>query len=585
MKPLDPRLLRYAASARKVLGLGAVLGVLRTAAILAWCWLLGQAIAAAVLPVLGGMGGAAGMVADNAALPQQVPWLLAGAAAAMCIRSACAWGMDVLAARGAVQVKSELRSAALDSLDTQSPQGDARPSDSEFTTVLGRGLDALDGYFSGYLPQLILTAVSTPVLIIAVLLADPVSGVIVLIVFPIIPVFMVLIGLATQAVQDRQWAQLQRLSSSFLDAIEGLSTLKIFGREHRQSARIVRETEQYRSRTMKVLRVTFLSGFVLDLAGTFSIALVAVTVGTRLVNGDFPLALGLFVLLLLPEVFIPIRQVGAAFHTSTEGLTASQRVFEIIEGGADGVMSDRGAPSSEAPVSGVRSTDIVFDAVTVERGGREVVGPVSFEVRPGEVVGLAGPSGAGKSTLLATLLGFAEPSSGRATAPSVSWVGQRPGLLQGTVAENVTLGAETDAIDAALVRRALDTVGLQHTAADQPLGALGTGLSGGQAQRVAIARALYRAWSREPGALLLDEPTSALDSANEALVCDAMRAEASRGAAVLVVSHRPAVLAAADRVVRIGEAVLSEAAPDKTVLGDTDVAPAPAVQETPEVNS
>src|SRR5690606_24342223 len=140
------------------------------------------------------------------------------------------------------------------------------------------------------------------------------------IVFPVIPVFMILIGLATQAVQDRQWAQLQRLSSSFLDAVSGLATLKIFGREGRQSARIARETEEYRTRTMKVLRITFLSGFVLDLAGTFSIALVAVTVGTRLVDGAFPLALGLFVLLLLPEVFIPIRQVGAAFHASTEGL-------------------------------------------------------------------------------------------------------------------------------------------------------------------------------------------------------------------------------------------------------------------------
>jgi ATP-binding cassette subfamily C protein CydD len=350
MKPLDPRLLRHARAARGVLLLGALLGLLRTAAILAWSWCLAQALTTAVLPVLGGAGGAAGRIAEGAFAADRLPLLVAGALAALCVRSAASWAMDTVAARGAVRVKAQLRAAALDALDARSPLGDAGgsgaagaasaagPSDAELATVLGRGLDALDGYFSGYLPQLILTVVATPLLVAAVLLADPVSGLTVLVVFPVIPVFMILIGLATQAVQDRQWTQLQHLSASFLDAVSGLATLKIFGREQRQSARIARETEEYRSRTMKVLRVTFLSGFVLDLAGTFSIALVAVTVGTRLVTGDFPLGLGLFVLLLLPEVFIPIRQVGAAFHASAEGLAASSRVFEIIGNGADAAL-------------------------------------------------------------------------------------------------------------------------------------------------------------------------------------------------------------------------------------------------------
>nr|WP_233613461.1 thiol reductant ABC exporter subunit CydD [Leucobacter edaphi] len=554
-------MLRYARAARGVFGFGALLGLVRTLAILAWSWFLANALATLVLPVLGGEGGGAGRVAEGAYGPDQVPFLVGGALAALVVRAVAGWGMDVVAARGAVRVKSELRAAALDALDTRSPLRDGSRSDSELTTALGRGLDALDGYFSGYVPQLLLAVIATPVLVVAVLIADPVSGITVLIVFPIIPVFMILIGLATQAVQDRQWAQLQRLSATFLDAVSGLATLRIFRREDRQTARIEGETDEYRSRTMKVLRVTFLSGFVLDLAGTFSIALVAVTVGTRLVAGEFPLSLGLFVLLLLPEVFIPIRQVGAAFHASTEGLAASGEVFDIIENG-------EGSPAGGAPVStggraenGLAADPAAPDSATagglsvadvrIDRGGREVVGPVSLTVAPGEVVALAGPSGAGKSSIIAALLGFLAPAAGSLSAPAgIAWAGQRPGLLQGTIAENVALGSGSP--DPARVRRALEAAGLPGFDPDLVLGAAGSGVSGGQAQRIAVARALYRAWTHEGSALVLDEPTSALDADSEAVICAAMRAEATAGRPVLVVSHRDAVLEAADRVVRIG---------------------------------
>ncbi|WP_449277475.1 thiol reductant ABC exporter subunit CydD [Leucobacter sp. GX24907] len=565
MKPLDPRLLRYARAARGVLLVGAGLGLLRTAAILAWCWCIAQALAALVLPVLGGLGGAAGRVSEGAAAQDQLPMLLAGAVAAIVVRSLSSWGMDVVAARGAIRAKAQLRAQALDRVDGRSPEWAATRSDAESAVALGRGLDALDGYFSGYLPQLILTAFSTPVLILILLLADPMSGLTVVIVFPVIPIFMILIGLATQAVQDRQWEQLQRLSASFLDVVTGLATLKIFRREQRQVARIAKEAEEYRTRTMRVLRVTFLSGFVLDLAGTFSIALVAVTVGTRLVAGEFPLALGLFVLLLLPEVFVPIRQVGAAFHASTEGLAAAQRVFALIED--ESWRLSESSPADSASTSTVSTStvststvstsaastsaaSVSFESVVLQRDGRAVIGPVSFEVAPGEVVGLAGPSGAGKSTLVSSVLGFLSPISGIVERPEeVSWSGQRPGLLQGTVGENVALGdAEPNR---ELIRRALHAVGLQGLAIDHALGVSGSGLSGGQAQRVAIARCLYRAWDRNAGALVLDEPTSALDRESEALVCAALRSEAANGRAVLVVSHREAVLDAADRVITV----------------------------------
>ena len=552
MKPLDPRLLRYARAARTVLGLGGLFGILRTLAVITWCWCIAQAITVLVLPALGetirAAGGEGGRLAEAAYSVSSLPWLVVVALVALLVRSASAWAMDVLAARGAVRVKAQLRAAALDAVDSRSPDVLASGSDVNAATVLGRGLDALDGYFSGYLPQLIMTFCATPLLVLAVLLADPLSGLVVVIVFPVIPVFMVLIGLATRGVQQKQWQQLQHLSHSFLDVVEGLTTLKIFRREARQVQRITRETGEYRSRTMQVLRVTFLSGFVLDLAGTFSIALVAVTVGTRLVGGEFSLALGLFVLLLLPEAFIPIRAVGTAFHASTEGLAAAEQVFELIELPAEAAPVGSSRASAESPTT----PEIAFEAAEVARG-EHTIGPISFEVRPGEIVALVGPSGAGKSSLVSALLGFVSLTRGSLSRPdTLAWVGQRPGLLQGSVAENVALG--DDASDTLLVRRALDVVGLEHIAGERELGAQGVGLSGGQAQRVAIARALYRAWRIDASALVLDEPSSALDAQSEARIAGVLREEARGGRAVLLISHRPALIESADRVVRLGEA-------------------------------
>ena len=554
MKPLDPRLLRVAGAARSVFALGALLGVVRTVAIIAWSWFLAQAIASVATPVFEGLWGTAGAgrVAEGVFAPSSLPWLAAGALASAVVRALSTWGMDVVAARGAVKVKAQLRAAALDALDGRSPEATSAMPDAKLATVLGRGLDALDGYFSGYVPQFILAVVATPILVATVLFSDLLSGITVLLVFPVIPLFMVLIGLATQSVQGKQWDQLQRLSASFLDVVEGLPTLKIFRREKRQAARITAETEEYRSRTMKVLRVTFLSGFVLDLAGTFSIALVAVTVGTRLVAGEFPLALGLFVLLVLPEVFVPIRQVGAAFHDSTEGLAASEDVFALIEGedpavGAEAPLSHTGA--GRAPSAGA-APGLSIERLEIRRSERLVAGPVDFDVAPGEFVALAGPSGAGKSSILAVILGFLPASAGAAAASGpIAWAGQQPGLVQGSLLDNVALGS--DAPDASLARGVLDRLGLGDLALDKELGALGSGLSGGQAQRVSIARALYRASEVNADVVLLDEPSSALDTGSENLVIEAARAEARAGRAVLVVSHRPALLAAADRLVEV----------------------------------
>lgn len=562
MKPLDPRLLRYAKAVRKVLGIGALLGFVRTIAIIVWCYALGQGITILALPMLQGAGPDAGRVAEGAFSASALPQVVTVAFAAVCVRAAASWGIDVLAQRGAVRAKSQLRGQVLRELNGGRRQELAQ-SDAELATLLGRGLDALDGYFAQYLPQFILTVVATPFLVLAVLLSDVVSGITVILVFPVIPVFMILIGMATQAVQDRQWRQLERLSASFLDVVTGLSTLKIFGRERRQIARIGRESDEYRVRTGKVLRVTFLSGFVLDLAGTFSIALVAVTVGTRIVNGEFPLATGLFVLLLLPEVFVPIRQVGAAYHASTEGLTAVQRVFVVLEqlrGGDTGGDAGTAAATQDAKAAatlGVSAGNaatgealISVRDVVLARSGVELTEAVSFAVQPGEILALAGPSGVGKSTLLAVLRGRVQAATGCAQLHGeYAWVGQQPGLLQGSILENVTLGDAEPSVELAAAQ--MQAVGLGELALEKPLGPAGEGVSGGQAQRIAIARALYRAKKRGSRILLLDEPTSALDGQSEETVARVLRERAAAGCAVLVVTHRPRLLAAADRVVQL----------------------------------
>lgn len=538
MKPFDVRLLRYASGVYPVLIGGAALGLLRTAAILAWSWALAHLIAGVV-------GGA------PAASLEPYVWL---AVAALVTRSAASWGTDTLAERGAIKVKRQLRDQALTRIDELGPEWIGARSDADLAIRLGRGLDALDKYFSGYLPQLLLTAIATPLLLVALFLSDTLSGVTVLLVFPVIPIFMVLIGLVTRGVQQKQWASLTALGRAFLDTVEGLPTLKIFRREERQLGRIGEVTHDYRRRTVSVLRVTFMSGFVLDLAGTLSVALVAVTVGTRLVEGTFPLDIGLFVLLLVPEIFIPIRQVGAAFHASAEGLAASESVFEIIEepgsaaGAGLGGGAERGGSTPRSEITDSEKSLTVRD-LTVRRGGNTIVGPVSFEVSPGEFVALAGPSGAGKSSIIAAILGTAEAAGALDVPSRVAWAGQRPGLVQGTVADNVALG-ETEP-DAALISRALAAAAAPSIAPERVLGASGAGLSGGQAQRVAIARCLYRAWRTDAQLLLLDEPTSALDRAAANRVAKTLRDEATAGRAVLVVSHREELLTGADRVVRI----------------------------------
>ncbi|MCE0457068.1 thiol reductant ABC exporter subunit CydD [Curtobacterium flaccumfaciens] len=541
MKPLDPRLLRLSRTARGFIVAAAGTGVLRTLATIAIAW----GIAAAVTLGVDAVG--------DGTVPAAFGQALALLGGAFVLRALAAWATDDLAARAAAKVKSEMRTTVLARAAERGPSWLAGRSSAGFATTLGPGLDALDAYFGRYLPQLALTAIATPMLLVAIGLGDLTSGLIILFALPVIPVFMILIGLATQSLQRKQSDALAKLGGAFTEAVEGLATLKVFGRARRQVGRIGAVTDEYRRGTISVLRLSFVSGFALELAASLSVALVAVSIGIRLVDGSLGLGAAMFVLVLAPEAFAPIRQVGADFHAAQDGVEASAAVLDVLADdetasssatGSSGTDTDTAAPATAVDVRGL---DV--RGLTVRRPD-VVIGPFDLHAEPGTVVVLAGPSGWGKSSIIAALRGVL-PHDGAVTVPGpagasvaerTTWADQRPRLVRGTIAENVALSATPDDAD---VRTALGDAGLGLDPG-LPVGAGGSGLSGGQAQRVAVARALYRARRAATPLVLLDEPTSALDAEAEERVIAAARGLAADGAVVVIASHRPAVVAAAD---------------------------------------
>ncbi|WP_227820080.1 thiol reductant ABC exporter subunit CydD [Agromyces aureus] len=545
--------MRRSRAARSFLVVGALLALLQAAATVALAYALASLIAGLI---------------DGERMSRAWPLLVLLVCAAS-VRALSAWAWELVGSAGALRVKQELRRDVLVAVEG-SPAGVPGFSSARTTTLLGPGLDALDAYFGSYLPQLVLTVVATPILIAIAWWADPLSGLVFVIVLPLIPVFMALIGMATQAVQRRQYDSLASLSHGFLEVVGGLSTLIVFGRAKRQVSRIRSVTDDFRKRTMAVLRVTFLSGFTLEFAASLSVAIVAVSIGFRLVWGEIGLLPGLFVLILAPDIFLPLRNVGAAFHASSAGVAASDDAFELFAAArrSAAVSSSAGrevvpdaatavvtSAADRAALAGVSLT-----GVRVLRDGAVVVDGVDLAARPGELVAVTGPSGVGKSSLFAGLLGFTPIEGdalvngerpGPATRAAIAWSPQGATLFAGTVLSNVRLGAEQ--ADVAIGQRAmrLAEVGLDP---ETPLGAGGTGLSGGQAQRVAIARALHRALATEAGIVLLDEPTSAQDPAHEAAIAAGLRELADEGYAVLVATHRAGVAVAADRTIALAGA-------------------------------
>ncbi|SDE09296.1 thiol reductant ABC exporter subunit CydD [Glycomyces harbinensis] len=552
----DRRLLHRARGATAYIGVCAALGLVQTACVVAGAYFTASVVAGAFA------GGE-----DLAALSPQIIAL----AAVLAARALLASVQEAAAHRAAAGVKSGLRRQALEQL-MRLPSGTHHTG--EAAQLLVRGIDALDDYFARYLPQLVLAAV-VPVGILAVMLAVyPPAALIVLATLPLIPVFGILIGRYTQTRADRQWAATSRLAHHFADLVAGLPTLKAFGRAARQTGAIEVTTGEYRRRSMSLLRIAFCSALVLELAASLSVAVVAVTVGVDLVHGGMTGVLGLqtalLVLILAPEAYLPLRNVGAHYHASAEGLAAAEKVFAILaERPEDAPPAPSGTPAATGATAITsaahlrtplgRAPTIQFRRTVFAYPGREPLPELSLTVPAGQTTVLTARSGAGKSTLMAALLGFRRPVSGSisfddtdltvldlaAVRRTIAWLPQRPVLIDGTVAENVRLAAPGDISDPALAK----AIAAAH--APDPrrrVAADGSGLSAGEAARVGLARLLLRADLLDPPILLLDEPTAHLDTDTEVAVLASL-APYRESRTVLIASHRSAVRAIADREV------------------------------------
>ncbi len=568
VKPIDPRLLHYARATRLFLAAVVALGLVGALLVIAQAMLIAEI-------VVGGFEGGLTVTA------LRTPLLLLAAVALG--RALVAWLTELAAHRASAAVKSELRGRLLERAARLGPDWLTGQRTGSLVALATRGIDALDDYFARYLPQLGL-AVVVPVAVLARIVAeDWVSAAIIVVTLPLIPLFMILIGWATQSRMDRQWQLLSRLSGHFLDVVAGLPTLKVFGRAKAQAESIRTITSDYRRATLRTLRIAFLSSFALELLATLSVALVAVTIGMRLVHGELDLYTGLVVLILAPEAYLPIRQVGAQYHAAAEGLSAAEEIFTVLE------TEPRASGTQDVP----DTLRLELAGVTVRHEGRAEpsLDAASLTVEPGETVALVGPSGVGKSTLLNVLLGFAAPDEGHVRVGGrdlgdldlerwrgrIAWVPQRPHLFADTIAENVRL-ARPDADDEAVLTALRDAGAYDFVAAlpdgvRTALGEDGAGLSAGQRQRLALARAFLA----DRPLLLLDEPTASLDGESEAGIVDAVRRLAA-GRTVLLVVHRPALLAVADRVVTLEPRTGGPAEPYAKALAGV-AAPGPAIPE------
>lgn len=577
MKPLDPRLMRYARSARRYIITTAATGALTAMLVVAQAFLIARAIA----PVITSGGSLDGALA-----------LIGGIAAVVAARALIVRAQEALAHRAATRTIIELRRRVLVHAAALGPRWQASHG-ADTATLLTRGLDDLEPYFVRYLPQLLLAATVTPATGLVMLTQDWASTVAVAIAIPLIPIFMILIGRLTQAHSEARLEAMERLGSQVLDLIAGLPTLKALGREAGPAKRVRALGDAYNATTMSTLRVAFLSGAVLEFITTLSVAIIAVEVGFRLLYGDLDLATGLLVIMIAPEVFNPLRQVGFQFHASANGVAAANAVFEIL----DTPIPERGT----APAPSLATATIRIEDLSVAARGAWAPHRLSAVIRPGRLVALTGDSGAGKTTTSQVLLGLlpadrgrvlieeegasrspgspAGPAGGQATqaarAPidlaeidpaswweQISWVPQRPAILPGTLLAHV-LGEDEAAQLAAsgapipdAARRAAARAGLDEVIAflDRgwmtPIGQGGVGLSIGQRQRLALTRALLA----PTPLVVLDEPTAHLDAASEAHVLRAVEALRADGRTIVVIAHRQALISIADDVIEVRSA-------------------------------
>lgn len=548
------RLSRSSRAARAHLVTTVAIGALDVALIVAQATLLAKVITEAFL------GGA-----DLAALTPELLWLAALALA----RGAVAAGFETAGRIGAGRVMAELRERLVAHLLRDRPGALAGERRGELAAAAVQGVDALEAYFARYLPQVALAALAPVAILAWTFPRDFESAAILAVSFPLIPVFMILVGKVAEHRTRHRWQTLSRLSAHFLDVVTGLATLRAHGRAEAQVETIAVAGDRYRRETMGTLRVGFLSALVLELFAMMGTALVAATIGVQLADGHLGLEAGLTILLLAPELYLPLRNVGAQYHASADGMAAAERIYEVLDLPPAVAVSDQPRPCPDP------SRDaIVFREVAFAHPGRDqpVLRDVSFAIAPGETLALVGGSGCGKTTLASLLLRLADPDSGgilcggvdlREADPAewrrrIAWIPQRPTIFAGSVAENVRLGAPraTDerVIEALEAANALEFVRGLPAGIETVVGDGGRGLSAGQAQRIALARAFLRA----APLVVLDEPTAHLDAESEAVVAEAAERLVAGRTALLVV-HRPEVAKLADRVVELRDGRIVEA--------------------------
>ena len=543
MSALDPRLVRRARPVRMLLALDAALGVVAALLVLAQAALLARVAAR----------GFADVPLAELALP------LALLVAASAGRAVASWGFEVVGRRAASDVLSQLRLDVVERRLRDRPAALDAVESADVATASVAGVDALEATFAKYLPQLVLATVA-PIAVLAFAAAiDPVTAGLMLLTLPLVPVFMWLAGRHTERRTRERWETLARLSTHFLDVVRGLPTLRAFNRGDVQTEKIAAVSDEYRRATMGTLRVAFLSGTILELAATMGIALVAVTVGVRLVEGGLGFEAGLTLLVLAPELYLPLRNLAAHYHASADGRAVSGRLLDLLDAPPEVVRGTRLPPCP-------RVAPIRLEAVSFSYPGRlgTVLDRVHLELAPGETVALVGPSGSGKSTLASLLLRLAEPTSGRITVggvdlavcdtaawrSQVAWVPQHPTLFRGTVADTIRLGDPT--ASEARVARAAGLAGAADFIRGLPdryetmVGDGGRVLSAGQLERLALARAFLR----DAALVILDEPTANLDRRSAELVEDAID-RLRMGRTVLLVAHSPEVASLADRVVTL----------------------------------
>ncbi|HEX4324180.1 MAG TPA: thiol reductant ABC exporter subunit CydD [Gaiellaceae bacterium] len=553
MAAFDRRLLDRAREARTALAADAVIGVVAALLVLAQAVLLARVAARSF---------------EGASL-HEVSVPLALLAAVVCARAAAAWSFEVVGRRAAGRILSRLRLGLVERRLHDQPAALDGAESSELATLAVTGVDALETTFARYLPQVVL-AVVTPLAVLALVASiDLTSAGIMLLTLPLVPVFMWLIGRYTEHRARDRWQALTILAHHFADVVRGLPTLRAFNRAHAQAEQIEEVSDRYRVATMGTLRVAFLSGTVLELAATIGVALVAVVVGVRLVDGGLGFQAGLTVLVLAPELYVPIRNVAAQFHASADGAAVAGRLLDLSEAPLPAAVA-----RPRSPVPDLRTATIRLERVSFRYPGRRqpALDELDLELSAGETVALVGLSGAGKSTIASLLLRLAEPTTGRLLADGVdvaevepqawrrqlAWLPQRPSVLRGTVAENIRLADPTASVER--VRAAAELAGADGFVEALPKGyetVVGDGgrpLSAGQARRLALARVFLR----DAPLVVLDEPTAHLDAESADRIGAAI--DEQRGSCtMLVISHRSELAARCDRVVRIedGRAVTS----------------------------